>query len=68
MSIPPEVSGALGVSVLEAMGMRPGTVPVRGEPVALAGFRTRRLIEAIVRRSPGTVQRRLASVRRPKPR
>jgi hypothetical protein len=68
VSIPPEVSGALGVSVLEAMGMRPGTVPVRGEPVALAGFRTRRLIEAIVRRSPGTLQRRLGSLRRPKPR
>ena len=68
VSIPPEVSGALGVSVLESMGMRPGTVPVRGEPIALAGFRTRRLIEAIVRRSPGTVQRRLASALRRKPR
>jgi hypothetical protein len=62
VSIPPEVSGALGVSVLEAMGMRPGTKPVRGEPVALAGFRTRRLIEAIVRRSPGSAQRRLARI------
>ena len=68
VSIPPEVSGALGVSVLEAMGIRPGTVLVRGEPIALAGFRTRRLIESVVRRSPGTVRRRLAFGLRRKPR
>ena len=67
ISIPPEVAGALGVSVLEGMGMQPGIVPVRGEPVALATVRTRRLVEAIARRSPRTVQRRLASVIRRRP-